>query len=275
MALLKKLWKMKQVKIGLAAVCVIAILAAALFLQAEPNTDTVYDASSLLETDSGSPSADSTPDASSDAVETVPDDPDPADEASSSADASDDPGETASPSSAQTSETSVAAGTDDYETDPVAEGNPTPVEPEDVTVDDNKQYTCTLSIRCDTILNNMNLFNADKLGVLPSDGTILGTVTATFSEGESVFDVLQRVTREKSIQMEYVFTPMYNSAYIEGIHNLYEFDCGSLSGWMYKVNGWFPNYGCSRYVLKDGDTIEWVYTCDLGKDVGGYYATGS
>ncbi len=39
---------------------------------------------------------------------------------------------------------------------------------------------------------------------------------------------------------------------------------------MYKVNGWFPNYGCSRYQLKAGDEIEWVYTCDLGNDVGGY-----
>ena len=38
---------------------------------------------------------------------------------------------------------------------------------------------------------------------------------------------------------------------------------------MYKVNdGWFPNYGCSRYQLRDGDVMEWVYTCDLGKDVG-------
>ena len=45
-------------------------------------------------------------------------------------------------------------------------------------------------------------------------------------------------------------------------------------GWMYKVNGWFPNYGCSRYQLKEGDTIEWVYTCDLGVDVGGFYSTG-
>ena len=42
----------------------------------------------------------------------------------------------------------------------------------------------------------------------------------------------------------------------------------------YKVNGWFPNYGCSRYQLKEGDTIEWVYTCDLGVDVGGFYSTG-
>ena len=67
---------------------------------------------------------------------------------------------------------------------------------------------------------------------------------------------------------------MYNSAYIEGIHNLYEFDCGELSGWMYKVNEWFPNYGCSRYQLRDGDVICWEYTCDLGVDVGGYRATG-
>ena len=74
--------------------------------------------------------------------------------------------------------------------------------------------------------------------------------------------------------MEFSVTPIYDSAYIEGIANLYEFDCGELSGWMYRVNGWFPNYGCSRYVLQDGDTVEWLYTCDLGEDVGGGYAAG-
>ena len=46
-------------------------------------------------------------------------------------------------------------------------------------------------------------------------------------------------------------------------------DCGNESGWMYKVNGWFPNYGCSKYMLEDGDTIVWCYTCNgLGADVG-------
>jgi hypothetical protein len=44
---------------------------------------------------------------------------------------------------------------------------------------------------------------------------------------------------------------------------------------MYSVNGWFPNYGSSRYALKDGDEICWVYTCDLGQDVGGGYAAGN
>ena len=36
----------------------------------------------------------------------------------------------------------------------------------------------------------------------------------------------------------------------------------------YSVNGWFPNYGCSRYQVKDGDVVEWRYTCDLGEDLG-------
>lgn len=74
--------------------------------------------------------------------------------------------------------------------------------------------------------------------------------------------------KKNRIHMEFENTPMYNSNYIEGIGNLYEFDCGDLSGWTYSVNGWFPNYGCSRYKLKDGDKIQWRYTCDLGRDVG-------
>lgn len=120
----------------------------------------------------------------------------------------------------------------------------------------------------------MDLLNPDKTAIVPESGWILGNTTVEFTDGESVFDVLQRVTREKHIQFEFVFTPIYNSAYIEGISNLYEFDCGSLSGWMYRVNGWFPNYGCSLYTVKPGDTINWIYTCDLGRDIGGSNAVG-
>ena len=80
--------------------------------------------------------------------------------------------------------------------------------------------------------------------------------------------------KDNKIQLEFSFTPIYNSSYIEGINNLYEFDCGSLSGWMYEVNDWFPNYGCSRYEVKNGDVIEWQYTCNLGADIGGNYAVG-
>lgn len=130
--------------------------------------------------------------------------------------------------------------------------------------------SCTIEIRCDTILNNMSNLKAGKEGYVPSNGKILSTVQVSFEEGETVFDVLKRVCSLSGIQIEYSWTPMYNSYYIEGINNLYEFDCGNESGWMYKVNGWFPNYGCSSYTLKDGDVIVWTYTCNgLGADVGG------
>lgn len=132
-----------------------------------------------------------------------------------------------------------------------------------------KEHACTLSISCAAILDDLSLCDPDKAELVPADGWILAPTAVAFSEGESVFDVLQRVCKQQKIQMEFENAPLYNSAYIEGIGNLYEFDVGELSGWMYAVNGWFPNYGCSRYALKDGDTITWVYTCDQGADVGG------
>ena len=166
-------------------------------------------------------------------------------------------------------------GKDKYETDPIPEGKPLPVEPEDQEVDKKKTYTCTFSIECSTILNNLKDLDPDKRELVPSNGVILAPTKVTFYEGESVFDVLQRVCKEKGIHLESSWTPIYNSAYIEGIHNLYEFDCGELSGWMYRVNGWYPNYGCSRYQLVDGEKVEFRYTCDLGKDVGCEWMAGS
>ena len=160
-------------------------------------------------------------------------------------------------------------GKDRYGTSAVPEGKPVPVEPEDAEITD-VAHTCTISISCATILDNMSWLNPEKVELVPEDGWILKPIEVTFYEGESVFNVLLRTCKQQGIHMEFVNTPMYNSAYIEGIHNLYEFDCGQLSGWIYKVNGWSPNYGCSRYALKDGDVIEWLYTCNLGIDVDAY-----
>jgi hypothetical protein len=156
---------------------------------------------------------------------------------------------------------------DQYQTDSVPDGMPQPQEPQNQTVTD-KTLTCTLLIDCGIILNNMGKFDKNKESILPKDGVVFARRTVTFYEGESVFDLLLRETRNNGIHMEFVDTPIYNSAYIEGIANLYEFDTGNLSGWMYNVNGWYPNYGCSRYQLKDGDSVEWRYTCDLGRDLG-------
>lgn len=137
-----------------------------------------------------------------------------------------------------------------------------------------QEKTCTLTVRCDTVLQNMSWLDPAKTGIIPADGVIFPEKTVTFYEGESVFNVLLREMKQNKIHFEYASTPIYNSVYLEGIGNLYEFDCGELSGWMYKVNDWFPNYGSSRYTVQEGDKIEVLYTCDLGVDIGGFYAAG-
>ncbi len=128
---------------------------------------------------------------------------------------------------------------------------------------------CTITIVCDTILSNKNKLNEEKAAFVPEDGIILSKTQVSFAEGNTVFDILDKVCQAADIQLEYAFTPVYGSYYIEGIGHLYEFDCGPESGWMYKVDNWFPNYGCSAYELKNGQDIVWCYTCTgLGADVG-------
>lgn len=129
--------------------------------------------------------------------------------------------------------------------------------------------TCTIEVRCDTILDNMGDLAPGKSSCVPGNGVILAASTVRFAQGDTVLDVLKAASSATGLQLEYSYTPGYGSYYVEGINNLYEFDCGNESGWMYKVNGWFPNYGCSEYQVHDGDVIVWCYTCKgYGADLG-------
>lgn len=132
--------------------------------------------------------------------------------------------------------------------------------------------TVTLSIECKTVLENLSVLDpALKAGdFVPEDGVILPCTRYVLRPSDTVYDILSRAVRYNKIQMEYQGADKnsFSSVYIKGINYLYEFSCGPLSGWMYTVNGIFPQYGCSKYELSDGDRIEWVYTCDLGRDVG-------
>ena len=130
------------------------------------------------------------------------------------------------------------------------------------------KLSCTLEIRCDVLLENLDQLKTEKAALVPEDGVLLPVTEVEFDGGESVFDVFRKVLREEKIHFEYMDASAYDSVYIEGIGNLYEFDCGPQSGWMYSVNGVHPGLGCSAYTLADGDVIVFCYTCDLGADVG-------
>ena len=105
---------------------------------------------------------------------------------------------------------------------------------------------------------------------VPENGMILEETEYVLRPDDTVFDILQRTVQHNRIHMEFQGADenVFNSVYIQGINHLYEFSCGPLSGWMYMVNGEFPDYGVSRYELNDGDEVVFKYTCDLGRDIG-------
>ena len=147
------------------------------------------------------------------------------------------------------------------------------------TTETKKQITCTIEISCKNILDNKEMLKENKLMFLPENGNILNTTEIKISEGSTAFDVIKKACaknvctdqctycKKNGIQLDYLYTPGYENYYIRGIHQIYEKDCGTQSGWMYSVNDVFPNYGCSEYKVKEGDSIRFLYTCDLGEDL--------
>ena len=126
---------------------------------------------------------------------------------------------------------------------------------------------CTMEINCSTILQNEKKLSKSAKDKVPSDGVILTKSSVEIKDGDTVLDVILRITEEKGIEVAYTDMPMFNSCYIEGINGIFEKDCGSASGWMYSVNGEFPQVGANACVVSAGDEIAFVYTCNGGADV--------
>ena len=142
---------------------------------------------------------------------------------------------------------------------------PKPENNQTITSPKPKNKTVTIAISCKTAINN-GLNKKPGFSHLPSNGIILQNMKVEFNEGDTVFDILVKITRKKGIHMEYRGSG--SNTYIEGINNLYEFNGGSNSGWMYSVNGVYPNYGVGAYKVKSSDVIKFNYTCNLGADLG-------
>lgn len=126
--------------------------------------------------------------------------------------------------------------------------------------------TATIEIDCSDLSDQMDqLQNESIREYIPDNGVILAPTPYKFAEGETVYDCLYNTCRSKDIQMESSEDSIYRSRYVEGIGHLYEMDAGKRSGWTYCVNGEMPDVGCSKYELKDGDEIQWIYVVDYTK----------
>lgn len=102
--------------------------------------------------------------------------------------------------------------------------------------------------------------------VISEDEIPLSPTKMEIKPGDSVLQALIHITKSHKIQMDYR-GGQGSTAYIEGIANVYEFDRGQGSGWMYRINGSFPDRGAGAVTLCDGDKVEWLYTTNLGQDL--------
>ena len=99
------------------------------------------------------------------------------------------------------------------------------------------------------------------ISIESDEKAILPPADVSFADGNSVLDVLKSATRRNRIQME--FTGIGMAAYVRGIDNLYEFDKGPESGWIFYVNGSRAKEGCGTVKVGEGDEIKWVYVLEI------------
>ena len=127
---------------------------------------------------------------------------------------------------------------------------PTPVEPTPVDPDP-ETITVTFQLHTDT------------------DAWILPTVVRDLPEGTTAFEVFKQVLAANG------YTYDAKGSYVRAViapdgTKVAELSKGQYSGWMYRVNGEFPDTYMGAYELEDGDGIEVFFTADYTKEPGAF-----
>ena len=123
--------------------------------------------------------------------------------------------------------------------------DPTPVDPDPETI------TVTFQLHTDT------------------DAWILPTVVRDLPEGTTAFEVFKQVLAANG------YTYDAKGSYVRAViapdgTKVAELSKGQYSGWMYRVNGEFPDTYMGAYELEDGDGIEVFFTADYTKEPGAF-----
>ncbi len=132
-----------------------------------------------------------------------------------------------------------------------------------VTQTTSSEINCSITIECKSILDNMDDLKKGHESYVPKNGIMLDNYKTTLKSKSTVYDLLKKACNDKGIT--YTAEDTMYSVYIVGINNIDEKDCGKDSGWMYSVNGSFPNVSVDSKKLKDGDKVVFTYTCSYKK----------
>lgn len=136
------------------------------------------------------------------------------------------------------------------------------------TADGNYTASCTITVKG----SSGGTINQDKLNIsidsyTANNQSIVELTQIICQEGDTVWSATKRLLDERGIPYQYE-QKSADSIYVTSINGLAQFDYGQQSGWMYAVNGEYPNINCGQYEVAPGDVIRWRYTCNLGQDLG-------
>lgn len=145
----------------------------------------------------------------------------------------------------------------------------------ETTLEDEKTYDCLVNIAGDTatkkiVMEKSKLDPEPELPIVDKvdlyirgyKGMILNQRNIEIKKNESAMGLTTRILDDNNIKYR------IRSGYMISIDNQSEFDRGKDSGWMFSINGEFLNLSASSVRLRDGDSIRWLYTENLGEDVG-------
>jgi hypothetical protein len=177
----------------------------------------------------------------------------------------------APPTTAMAPATTAAPETEPPTTAPATTAAPTTTAP--ATTEPEPVAACRVTVSCATVLGLLDTLPAGTAALIPADGILL-SCDVPWQDGDTAYTLLQRAAQAQGFQLEATTTPLTGTVYLEGLGNLYAFDAGPLSGWIYRVGEVFPSVSCDRAAVAAGQAVDFLYTCDLGADIGAPDALG-
>ncbi|WP_420167057.1 DUF5776 domain-containing protein [Lactobacillus helveticus] len=90
-----------------------------------------------------------------------------------------------------------------------------------------------------------------------ADGATIASGSIKVSSGASAFDALQAFAQQQGLALTYKGSGA--TTYVTGINGYNAGPAGTMTGWLYSVNGTVPGSSMGAYTLKDGDSISMTY----------------
>lgn len=119
--------------------------------------------------------------------------------------------------------------------------------------------TAYVTISCEAAVERYGELPEQKQSLMPKDGIFLQSEKVILAGKGTALDALRDACDRKEILFELDGSAALGTEYIIGIGQLYQFDIGAESGWLYSVNGESPNVGAGGYEVQEGDEIVFYY----------------